>query len=57
MWKDKIRISIGIGPEFHCLGGEDNNSNNYRNRARITMFESIISAGLEIATDTVAFAT
>ena len=45
MWKDKIRISMSIEktPEFHYLGEEDNNSNAYRNRARIPLFGSIIS--------------
>ena len=36
-------MCIEIGTEFHCLGGEDNNSNSYRNRARIPLFGSIIS--------------
>ena len=36
-------MCIEIGTEFHCLGGEDNNSNAYRNRARIPLFGSIIS--------------
>ena len=34
---------IEIGPEFQYLGGEDNNSNAYRNRARISVFRRIRS--------------
>ena len=36
-------MSIEKTPEFHYLGEEDNNSNAYRNRARIPLFGSIIS--------------
>ena len=36
-------MRIEIGPEFHCLVGENNNSNAYRNRARIAMFGRIRS--------------
>ena len=39
----RIPVSIEIAPEFHCLGGEDNNSNAYRNKAKIPLFGSIIS--------------
>ena len=36
-------MCIEIGPECQCLGGEDNNSNAYRNRARIPVFGRITS--------------
>ena len=36
-------MCIEIGPEFHCLEGENNNSNAYRNKARIAMFGRIRS--------------
>ena len=32
---------IKIGLEFQCLEGQENNSNAYRNRARIAVFERI----------------
>ena len=36
-------MCIEIGPEFHCLGEEDNNSNVYRKKARISLFGSKLS--------------
>ena len=36
-------MSIEKAPEFHYFGGEDNNCNAYRNRARIPLFGSKIS--------------
>ena len=36
-------MSIKIAPEFQYLGGEDNNSNAYRNKARIPLFGSKIA--------------
>ena len=36
-------MSIEIAPEFHYFAREDNNSNAYRNKARIPLFGSKIA--------------